>query len=115
MLEIGLEFRKGILFVRLNGELTIYTVDKLKTNVNDLIKENGVKNVVINMENLNSIDQKGVNALFYSYEICSQNRGKLLICKITNEEVKYRLKNSRIFHYLRETNSELNAFHLLQV
>ncbi|MFV0249741.1 MAG: STAS domain-containing protein [Bacilli bacterium] len=115
MLEIILEYRKGILFVRLYGELSIFTVEKLKTKVNDLIKENGMKNVVLNMENLIDIDERGINTLFYSYELCKENNGKLLICGLKDNEVKFRLNNSRIFKYLKVTNNELNAFKLLHV
>ena len=44
LLDINLEFCKGILFIRLKGVLNKNTVDKLKEEVNNLVKENGIRN-----------------------------------------------------------------------
>ena len=49
MLEINMEFRKGILFVRFIGELTKNTVDIVRREVGDTLKEYGIANVVFNV------------------------------------------------------------------
>lgn len=54
MLKINLEFRKGVLFVRLNGSLN--DKDSLD-NINSLINEIGFKYIVFNVDNL---DRKSV-------------------------------------------------------
>ena len=43
MLNTILEYRKGILFVRLKGVLDRYTLQNFKVEVSDLIKKNGIK------------------------------------------------------------------------
>ena len=52
LLDINLEFCKGILFIRLKGVLNKNTVNKLKDEVNNLVKENGIRNLVFNISEL---------------------------------------------------------------
>ncbi|MEG2322204.1 MAG: anti-sigma factor antagonist [Bacilli bacterium] len=109
MLDINMEFHKGILFVRLIGILNKNTIDKLKNEVTLFIKENGIRNIVFNISNLESIDCYGINALLYNYEICRNNQGKSLLCGLSNTLVKHRIKNSRLLKYMYETADELSA------
>lgn len=50
MLDINYEIRKGILFIRLGGVLNKNTVSKLQNEVTDMIKDNGIRNVVFNLK-----------------------------------------------------------------
>lgn len=113
MLNSILEFRKGILFVRLEGNLNKETVLNLK-EVIDLIKENDISNVVLNLEKLESIDMKGINTLLYIYELCKNKNGKSLLCGI-NSNVEKRIKQSHILKYIPETKSELKAFDIIHI
>ena len=115
MLSINMEFRKGILFVRLNGVLDKNTVNILNEEVTSLVKDNGIRNLVFNISGLTSIDMKGINALLYNYELCKQNNGQSLLCNIENTLVKHRIKNSRILKYMNETSNELTAISLLNL
>ena len=96
MLNINLEFHKGILFTRLDGILDKNTVDKLEDEVTNLIKENGIRNTVFNISNLNFIDYDGINGLLNNYEICKLNNGKSLVCGL-NGIVKQIISNINIF------------------
>lgn len=114
MLEINMEFRKGILFIRLNGELTKNTAWKLNQEVTDLVKETGIRNIVFNVENLTAIDMKGISTLFYNYELCKNNKGKSMLCGVNHTVVRNRIKNSRLLKYMYETSDELSAFHIFE-
>lgn len=105
-----MEFRKGILFVRLCGELTKDTVSYLNEEVTKKIQEVGIRNVVFNIEELDYIDLKGVHSLFYNYEICHKQKGKTLLCGLHDNLVTKRIKNSRLLRYMIPLESELNAF-----
>ena len=115
MLDINLEFCKGILFIRLKGILNKNTVDKLKNQVNNLVKENGIKNLVFNISNLKSIDYYGINALINNYELCKINNGKSLVCGMNNNFVKHRINNSRLLKYMYETSDELSAVNIINL
>lgn len=110
-----MEFRKGILFVRLIGVLNKKTVSKLHKEVTELIKDNGVRNIVFNVNELESIDYYGINALLYNYELCRISNGKTLLCGINNTLVKHRLSNSRILNYMYETADELSAINVINI
>lgn len=91
-METILEYRKGILFIRLIGSLTKDTSKDLELKINEIIKENQIRNIVLNINQLNNIDMKGINILYYIYELSKKNQGRTLICGVNNEEVKNKLK-----------------------
>ena len=49
MLKISTEFRKGVLFVRLLGQIEN---DKYLESINNLVEYVGIKFVVLNIENI---------------------------------------------------------------
>lgn len=112
MLEINTECRKGIFFVRLNGELTKNTFLIFREEVTNLVKENQIRNIVFNLENLNKIDMKGINELYYNFELSKKNKGFSLVCGI-NEKIDEQIKRARITKYMNEITNELTAFNLI--
>ena len=114
MLEIDIESRKGILFVRLDGELCQNTIDKWNEDVKDLLIGAGIRNVVFNVSNLTRIDFKGINSLLYGYELCKNNHGKIVLCGI-NDEIREKIKKSRILKYINESDNELSALKLINI
>ncbi len=114
MLNVGTEFRKGILFVRLKGHLNKDTVYKLNKKVTNLVKESGIRNIVFNFTNLKSIDIKGINSIFYNYELCKNNEGMSLFCG-NNDNIKSKLKKSRLINYVYEIKDELSAIRILNL
>lgn len=115
MLEVETEFRRGIFFIRLKGILNKKTVNILNDKVTSLVEKNGFKNIVFNIENLTYIDIKGISTLFYNYELLRNNHGNLMVCGITNEEVRKKIKNSRLLKYANEITDELAALQLINV
>lgn len=113
--KVIMEFRKGILFVRLKGCLNKKTVGKLERDVIEKIKIGGIRNVVLNIENVKEIDLKGINSLLYTYEVCKNNKGKLLICGLNDNEVASKIRKNRLLKYLILINNELNAFDLVKI
>ena len=114
MLNVGTEFREGILFVRLKGDLNKDTIYKLNKKVTNLVKDNGIRNLVFNLSNLKSIDIKGINTLFYNYELCKNLDGRSLMCG-NNDNIRKKLKKSRLVNYIYETTDELSAMKILNM
>lgn len=115
MLEIDIEFRKGILFVRLEGILNNETVYKLNEEVLNTIKINGIKYIVFNLENLYYIDMVGINAIMNHYTLVNSYNGRGLICGVCNNIVKNRIRQSDILTYFNETNNELSALKKINI
>ncbi len=113
MLDINMEFRKGILFIRLRGDLTRQTIEKLNQEVTSLIKDNGIRNVLFNISEINNIDVEGFKVLFTNSQICSRNNGQILLCGGSNEQVKKEVSNSILKHLLF-TPDELSAFAIIK-
>ena len=114
MLNVGTEFRNGILFVRLRGHLNKNTIYKLNKRVTNIVKDNGIRNIVFNFTNLKSIDIKGINTIFYNYELCRNNDGKSLMCG-NNDNIRKKLKRSRLINYVYETPDEISAMNILNL
>ncbi len=83
MLDIFMKFKKGILFVQLRGMLDHTTVSLLKKDVDSVIKNNGIKYVLFNFNNLNYIDEAGFDAINNIYKQIIINNGKLILCGLS--------------------------------
>lgn len=87
MLDINITPYQGILFVRLKGSLNKKSLEKLKAEVSNLIKEVGIKNIVFNLKELDEIDYDGIEELSKNYNYCVSNLGKALF--VSEEKESY--------------------------
>lgn len=109
MLEIDMEFRKGILFIRLLGELTAKTVFVLNREVTKVIEEYRISNLVFNVDGLSKIDDMGIHALYDNYKIARDNHGTVLVCGLHNDETREKFRGSNLLNFMYETSDELSA------
>ena len=109
MLDILFEFRRGILFIKLEGEKKRETYAKYKNEIIFMIEQNGIRNVVINLQKVKNIDLKGINVLFYTYELLRDNRGILMLSNI-NHNIEERILKSHITRYVKTLDNEIDAF-----
>lgn len=72
MLKTNMEFSKGILFIRLKGDLN-------KNTIKGLI-DRDFKYIVLNIDNMYSIDSYSINYLNKLYKVIEETRGKMIIC-----------------------------------
>lgn len=86
-MDYNIEFTKGILFIRLFGILDNNSIKDVKEDIIDVIKEGGIKNLVINIEDL---DIKEETDFFSECEnILKDNDGRMLICGSYIENYRY--------------------------
>lgn len=111
MLDIKMNFQKGILFVRLKGILNGDTCSILDKNLTSLITNNGVKYVLLNLDELNYIDKYGTNVVIKNYLNISENNGKLIIVGIN----KLFCYNDNILDNLYQINDEKKVFNLVNI
>ncbi len=112
-MRINIEYRNGILFVRLKGILTKKTVNKLNKKVTFIVSNNGIRNIVFNVSKLSKLDYKGIHSLLYNYELSKRNNGRVFICGI-NDQIKDIVKNTHLLKYIYEISSELCAMKVLK-
>lgn len=110
MLKMNLEYVKGILFVRINGNLNRRTAHKLNNYLIPVILKHRIKFLVYNLYDLNNIDIVGKNALIKGAKAVLANNGKSLICEIPRD-LEINLKNIAI----EKTKNELTAIDLINI
>lgn len=114
MLEINLEFVRGMLFVRLDGVLDTNTYTKLSDCLDSMIHEKGLKYFVVNLENLDYIDENGLQTIIDRYFDVVLHDGKLVVCGY-DDRFKNNLEIDNIFKQIESTNNELGALKLINI
>lgn len=100
MLDISMEFRKGILFIRLNGDFNIDGIKKFNDEVKEVIIKAGIKNVVLNVNGLNYVIKAAVDEIKKVKKIIKKTGGMFFLISSTNKE----------FKHLVNLENELNVF-----
>lgn len=94
MLEISFEFRKGIFFIRLIGDLNNQNYKQEENKLKELITNNKFKYIVINTNYLEKVDLDGLNYLLEIFYITKISESNLVICDKNN--IFKRLLNNNI-------------------
>lgn len=94
-----MEFRRGILFIRLKGDLN-------KNTVKGII-DGGFKYIVLNIDNMYSIDNYSINYLNTVYQKITCTSGKFIICDKFNS-------SERLLKEIPRIDNEFDAFKLLE-
>ena len=79
MLKVLMEFRKGVLFVRLYGILNKDTVDTFEKEVKEVIIKSGIKYVVLNISNLREIKESGIKEIKSLRKILKKTSGEFFL------------------------------------
>lgn len=107
MLKINSECRRGIFFVRLEGELTKDNHLLLRQEITNLVEEMGIRNIVFNLEELVKIDQQGLDELYRNVEISKEKNGTSFIYGIS-QKIRKKYKTN-----LYKINKDINTFNLI--
>ena len=78
MIDYNIEFTKGILFIRLYGVLNLLNEKELEDEIVEIIKEGGIKYLVINIKDLEITSD--VTIFSRCNEVINDNDGKMLLC-----------------------------------
>lgn len=105
MLKINMEYRKGILFIRLKGELTRFNYQSLNDYLIPLIDEKGIRFIVLNLSYLTLIDNYGKDSIRTIISTAKHHNGNGLICK----------SNFYFDDTIRTIDNELMALNILKV
>ncbi len=106
MININYEFRKGIMFIRLLGNLTIYNSKKVLENIINIIKQIGIKLVVLNLDNIKAIDAYGINSILILNNKLREEHDKMFICSNNCFKEKFE-------HQIPIISSEIDIFNVI--
>lgn len=107
-MDMTFEFRKGLLFIRLDGILNKEASLKLSEKLDYFINTQGVKYFVINLERAFIADYVFFTMLEERYKDVKLHDGKLIICGYKNNFLEG-------CNGIYQTNNELTAFKLIEV
>lgn len=99
MLKTNMEFQRGILFIRLKGDINENTIKG--------VIDRDFKYIVLNIDNMYSIDSYSIKYLNNIYKSYQKEKGKLIICDKFNISRKL-LKN------IPKVDTEYEAFKLFE-
>ncbi len=104
MLKINLEYKKGILFVRLKGNLNETTAPRFREYALPIINDYKIKYIIYNLNNLQVLDNVGKEVIKESSSCIKKHKGKVLL--INSKGNKLDLDN---------LSNELVALELLKI
>ena len=78
MVDVNIEFTRGVLFVRLTGLLNEISSFDVEEKVFEIIKDGGIRFVVFNVKNLEMSDS--VKLFDKCQKLLEENDGRMLIC-----------------------------------
>ena len=99
-MKINTEFRKGIMFIRINGCLNELNLDS--------IKYEDFKYIVFNFDNLLSIDSYAISYIIELNDKILKNNGKIFICDSKNS-----FFNNLFSGKIEIINNEIEAFNVM--
>jgi len=104
LLDYDFIFKKGFLFIRFTGDVTKSTSKLFKNEINPLILDNGIKNVVFNVSNLQKVDNYGMLAIYNSFLTLSKE-SEIYICEIP---LSLRNKFKFLLKHIKEKEDEFS-------
>lgn len=110
MLYMDLEYCKGVLFVRLDGNLTRRNVYRINNYLVPVIRKHRIKYLVYNLFSVLNIDESGVDALLRTKCAIKNNKGCVYLCEVP-KHLKKILRPIKI-HF---TENECSALDKLKV
>ena len=110
MLNMDLEYNKGILFVRLKGNLNRKSSYKLNNYLLPVLLKHKIKYLVYNLYELEGVDESGIDAILNTKCAIKSNKGKICLCEVS-KELKRLMRRLRI----KSVEDERKVFDLIKV
>jgi len=114
LLNIDMEYKRGILFIRMDGTLNERTSFILEDLLKRIVSRAGIKYILLNFEKIYDIDKIGISSIIASYNEYLKDRGKLMICGY-NDNIKITIEKSELLKYALPTSNEISAFNLINI
>ena len=113
-MNLDMEYRKGILFIRIDGEITRKNIYKLNEEIIPVVLKHGLKYIVLNLEKVSYIDELGIDTLINLNTLVKRSGGESCLCNLINEKIKITVNESKL-NNMYKTKNELSALELFKV
>ncbi|CAI6061634.1 Anti-sigma F factor antagonist [Paenibacillus sp. JJ-100] len=113
-LNVNMEHHRGILIVRLSGELDHHTADMVRMQMDEAIQRRQCEHLVLSLKDLQFMDSSGLGVILGRYKLIKNKGGKMVICDV-NPSVYRLLEMSGLFKIMPIYENEGTALSGLEV
>lgn len=111
-LKITTLLKKGILIVRLEGEIDVHVADDFRKVLDDELIKNQVKNILLNLADVTFIDSSGLGVILGRYKKINVLGGKIFVSNI-QPQVQRIFELSGLLRIMKLFDSEKEALDYL--
>lgn len=108
-MEITTMMNKGVLVVRIDGEMDMVGAAKFRETVDQYLDTTGMKEIVLNLQHVEFIDSSGIGAILGRYKKVKFSGGNLYVVGI-QPVVERIFKLSGLFEIIKMYPTENEAF-----
>lgn len=113
MFKTNIEFKKGVLFVRIEGELNKTNTIDLRKSIIPILLKNGFRYVVLNLNDIDYLDNYGIELIEEINDIVVRFNGKTTLIK--NKKIDKILKGTLIENILYKVKNEESALGVFEL
>ncbi len=110
-MNINTEFKKGVLFVRLEGVFNKNNSSLFEEEMMSFIRYQGINNIIVNLDKINYIDEETINLFLYLDNVVKSNNGSIHYCSCISS-IKDLFIRKTSFHLY---DSELKALSVINI
>lgn len=108
MLTITTTVKQGFLIVRVKGELDMHVAEEFRQQVDAALDTNGLKNILLSLEDVTFIDSSGLGVILGRYKRISAAGGKMLAAHLQPQVTKI-FDLSGLLRIIKLFNTEAEA------
>lgn len=112
--HVQMEHHRGVLVVRLTGELDHHAADYVRMDLDEAILRRQVEHLVLNLKDLQFMDSSGLGVILGRYKLIRGKGGKMVLCD-ANPAVRRLLDMSGLLKIMSLYDSEDSALTDLEV
>ncbi len=113
MFETNIEYKKGVFFISVSGSLNKENSYKLKKEVIPVILKNGFKYVVLNLNDVDVLDNYGIEVIDEINDVVLKFNGKTTL--IDSKKIEKKIKGTLIDNILYKVRNERMALGVFEL
>ncbi len=84
-MQIKIETKNDVLIAELNGEIDHHSAEEIRNKVENELKSQNLKNIVMNFKGVRFMDSSGIGVIIGRYKYAKALGGNLVACELTTE------------------------------
>ena len=113
-LNVQMSVKGSTLIMRLKGDLDQCSIDNLKRKSIDVIDKYYIRNIVVNLEQVQFMDSSGIGFIIGRYTQIKNRRGRIIICSM-NKMIERIFNLSGLKRICMVAENEEQATRMLEV